>query len=67
MQQITAAIEDSDVASQMRAERALLAEIGADCHTPVAVHAAIHGVRLRLRALVLSPDGQERVGRELDS
>ena len=61
VQQITAAIEDSDVASQMRAERALLAEIGADCHTPVAVHAAIHGVRLRLRALVLSPDGQEQV------
>ncbi len=61
VQQITAAIEDADVASQIRAERGVLAEIGADCHTPVAVHAAIHGVRMRLRALVLSPDGQERV------
>jgi hydroxymethylbilane synthase len=61
VQQITAAIEDADVAAQVRAERAFLAEIGGDCHTPVAVHAAIHGVRLRLRALVLSPDGQDRV------
>jgi porphobilinogen deaminase len=28
---------------------------------PVAVHASIHGVRLRLRALVLSPSGSERI------
>lgn len=61
VQELVAAIENSDVAAQVRSERAFLAEVGGDCRTPVAVHASIHGVRLRLRALVLSPDGQERV------
>lgn len=56
VQHTAAALDDEDVAGQVRAERAFLAEIGGDCHTPVAVHASIHGVRLRLRALVLSPE-----------
>jgi len=61
VQQIVSQIENGDVAAQVRAERALLFELGVDCHTPVAVHATIHGVRLRLRALVLSEDGEERI------
>jgi hydroxymethylbilane synthase len=61
VQQIVSQIEDSDVAAQVRAERAFLFELGADCHTPVAVYATIHGVRLRVRALVLSIDGEERI------
>ena len=56
-----AQLEDPDVAAQVRSERAFLAELGGDCRTPVGVHASIHGVRLRLRALVLSIDGSERV------
>lgn len=56
-----AELDDGDASSQVRAERAFLAELGADCHTPVAVHASIHGVRLRLRALVLSVNGSERI------
>ena len=61
VQQIVAQIEDGAVAAQVRAERAFLFELGADCHTPVAVYATIHGVRIRLRALVLSVDGEERI------
>ncbi len=61
VQQSVAQIEDRDVAAQVRAERALLFELGAGCHTAVAVHATIHGVRLRLRALVLSNDGEDRI------
>ena len=61
VQQIVSQIEDSDVAAQVRAERAFLFELGADCHTPVAVYATIHGVRLRVRALVLSIDGEQRI------
>ncbi len=61
VQQIVAQIEDGAVAAQVRAERAFLFELGADCHTPVAVYATIHGVRIRLRALVLSCDGEERI------
>ena len=61
VQQIVSQIEDSDVAAQVRAERAFLFELGAGCHTPVAVYATIHGVRLRVRALVLSIDGEKRI------
>ncbi len=61
VQQIVAQIEDGAVAAQVRAERAFLFELGADCHTAVAVYATIHGMRLRLRALVLSCDGEERI------
>ena len=61
VQQIVSQIEDSDVAAQVRAERAFLFELGADCNTPVAVYATIHGVRLRVRALVLSIDGEQRI------
>ncbi len=61
IQQIVSQIEDSDVAAQVRAERAFLFELGAGCHTPVAVYATIHGVRLRVRALVLSIDGERRI------
>jgi hydroxymethylbilane synthase len=61
LQQAVGQLENPDVASQVRAERAFLAELGGDCHTPIAVHASIHGVRLRLRAIVFSRDGSERV------
>ncbi len=50
-----------EVGAQVRAERAFLFELGADCHVPVAAHATRHGSQLRLRALVLSPDGRTRV------
>jgi hydroxymethylbilane synthase len=61
VQEIVALLDTPDVAAQVRAERAFLFELGADCRTPVSVHASLHGVRLRLRALVLSPDGQQRI------
>jgi len=54
-------IEDPTVAAQVRAERALLAELGGDCRTPIGVHASLQGVRLMLRALILSPAGTERI------
>jgi hydroxymethylbilane synthase len=54
-------LEDPEVAGQVRAERSLLFELGGDCRTPIAVYASIHGIRLRLRALVMSPDGHDRV------
>jgi hydroxymethylbilane synthase len=59
--QIASRLDDRDVAAQIRAERAFLFELGGDCHTPIAAYASIHGIRLRLRALVMSPDGRDRV------
>ncbi|MFQ5699170.1 MAG: hydroxymethylbilane synthase [Myxococcota bacterium] len=56
-----ARLNESSVAAQVRAERAFLFELGVGCHTPIGVHATIHGARLRLRALVLTPDGSDRI------
>jgi hydroxymethylbilane synthase len=61
VQEITARLDAREIAAQVRAERAFLFELGADCHVPVAAHATRHGSQLRLRALVLSPDGRTRV------
>ena len=61
IQELMARLDVPRVSAQVRAERGFLAELGADCHSAVAVHANMHGVRLRLRALVLSTDGQRRI------
>jgi hydroxymethylbilane synthase len=61
VQEIVARIDAPEVGAQVRAERAFLFELGADCHVPVAAHATRHGSQLRLRAIVLAPDGRQRV------
>jgi hydroxymethylbilane synthase len=61
VQELVGKLDSPAVAAQVRAERAFLTELGADCHLPVAVHATLHGLRLRLRAMVLDPEGSERV------
>jgi hydroxymethylbilane synthase len=61
VQQVVTVLNDANVAAQVRAERAFLLELGGDCRTPIGVNASIHGVRLRLRALVLSTDGRDRI------
>ena len=44
---------------QAKAERALLAAIEGDCHTPLAAHAEIEGEKLTLTAQVLSSESSE--------
>jgi hydroxymethylbilane synthase len=61
VQEIASRIDAPEVGAQVRAERAFLFELGSDCHVPVAAHASRHGSQLRLRAIVLSPDGRQRV------
>lgn len=46
------------------AERAVLAFVSGDCRTPVAAYARVEGGRLRLRALLASPDGRRVVRHE---
>jgi len=41
------------------AERALLAVLDGSCRTPIAALAEITGERMRLRAMILTPDGSE--------
>ena len=61
VQKIVTQIEEPSVASQVRAERALLAELGGDCRTPIGVHATLQGIRLILRSIVLSRTGLDRI------
>ena len=49
------------------AERALLASLGADCHSPVAALATIEDDRLTLRAELLAMDGSDHVTGDIAS
>ncbi|MFD1612832.1 hydroxymethylbilane synthase [Sphingomonas tabacisoli] len=56
---LLAAIDDADTSLCVRAERALLARLGATCRSPVAALAVRAEGGLHLRAQILSPDGRE--------
>lgn len=56
-----AALNDPATAAEITAERALLAELGGTCHSPVAVLCEADGDSLTMRAALFSPDGAERV------
>jgi len=60
-----AAINDKTAWTCLMAERALVAELGADCHTPMGAHATLAGPELRLAAFVGLPDGSEWIRDEL--
>ena len=64
MRTLLAAIDDAPSHAAVAAERALLAALGGNCHSAVAVLSALEGSALRLRAALFSPDGAERVERE---
>lgn len=50
-----------DAWSEVTAERTLLARLRAGCHAPVGAHCRVAGEQLHLDAVVLSPDGRERI------
>jgi hydroxymethylbilane synthase len=52
-----AAVTDRDALTALTAERAVVAALGASCHTPVGAHASLDGAELRLVAFVGLPDG----------
>jgi hydroxymethylbilane synthase len=62
VQTIVAALDDPATRAAAAAERAFLAAIGGDCHTPLAAYAVVRGERLQMRVLVASSDGGEIVG-----
>jgi hydroxymethylbilane synthase len=59
---LVAAIDDPATHGCVLAERALLAALGADCHSPVAALASLAGETLRLRASLIAEDGGEEIG-----
>jgi hydroxymethylbilane synthase len=52
-----AAIDHADTSLCVLTERALLARLGADCHSPVAALASLAGETLTLRAELIAEDG----------
>lgn len=58
---VLAAIDDHGTRVELEAERALLAELGGTCHSPIAVLCQPGGEGLTMRAALFSPDGTERI------
>jgi hydroxymethylbilane synthase len=58
---LLAAIDHVPTRAELEAERALLAELGGTCHSPVAVLCELAGGELAMRAALFSPDGAERI------
>ena len=58
---VLAAIDDCASHQAVMAERALLAALGGNCHSPIAVLTQRHGSDLTMRAALYSPDGRDRV------
>jgi len=54
---VVAAISDANTASALAAERAFLAALDGSCRTPIAGHATIIAGRVRLRGLIVKPNG----------
>jgi hydroxymethylbilane synthase len=61
-----AAVTDPAALTALTAERALVAALGASCHTPVGAHAEPQGAALRLTAFVGLPDGSHWIRDSLD-
>lgn len=59
VRELLSAIDDPPTSRCVRAERALLAQLGGDCRSPVAALAVPRGGDLHVRAQILSPDGSE--------
>lgn len=57
---IVALANDEETSSCVRAERAFLAELNADCSVPVAGYASISGSLMTFRAIYYPPDGSPR-------
>jgi hydroxymethylbilane synthase len=58
---LVSAIDDPPSHAALLGERALLAALGGNCHSPVAVLTEAQGGVLRMQAALFSPDGAERV------
>ena len=58
---LLAAIDHASTRAELEAERALLAQLGGTCHSPVAVLCELADGECTMRAALFSPDGTERI------
>ena len=61
-----AALDEADARAAVAAERAVLAALGGGCQVPIGAHAEVRDGRLRLFAVVASPDGAETIRAETE-
>src|SRR5262249_42945275 len=59
-------LNDPATRAEVTAERAVLAALGGGCQVPIGAHAAVEEGRLRMVAVVASPDGRELVRAEAE-
>jgi len=58
---ILAGIDHGATHGAVRAERAMLRELGGGCHVPIGAKSTLEDGKLTLRGVVLSPDGSHRI------
>jgi hydroxymethylbilane synthase len=56
---LVALIDDADTATALTAERAFLAVLDGSCRTPIGGYATVSGRSLRLRGIIVKPDGSD--------
>jgi hydroxymethylbilane synthase len=61
------ALEDPAARCRLEAERAVVEELDASCHTPVGAHARVDAERIVVHAFVGLPDGREWITDRLDA
>jgi len=54
-------LDDAGARAAVTAERAVLLALGGGCQVPIGAHARVEGARLRIVAVVASPDGSALV------
>ena len=59
---LLARIDHGASRASLMAERALLAALGGNCHSPIAVLSTVTGATIKMEAALFSPDGAERIG-----
>lgn len=62
---LLAAIDHAPSRAAVLAERALLAALGGNCHSPIAVLTRPDAAGLHMQAVLFSPDGAERIAGEI--
>ncbi len=66
VRELLSAIDDAPSHAEVLADRALLASLGGNCHSSVAVNSRFADGQIHMRAFVFSPDGKERVEGEAE-
>ena len=64
--QVCAGLDHQSTRQAVTAERAVLAGLGGGCQVPIGAYAKVEDGRLRMRAVVIAPDGASLVARTIE-